>query len=54
MMIKINYKYFLNHQKGRNRSADNIQPNTGLIGLRPASEKRRYKVMQSLIGWVQY
>ena len=30
------------------------QVNTGLIlGLRPANERRRYKVTPSLIGWAQ-
>ena len=24
-----------------------------ILGLSPANERRRYKVMQSLIGWVQ-
>ena len=31
-----------------------IQQTTGLIlGLRPANERRRYKVTPSLIGWAQ-
>ena len=31
-----------------------VMNNTGLIlGLRPANERRRYKVTPSLIGWTQ-
>ena len=31
-----------------------IAANSGLIlGLRPSNDRRRYKVMPSIIGWVQ-
>ena len=36
------------------KSEIQVKKNTGLIlGLRPANERRRYKVTPSLIGWAQ-